>query len=65
MDEARAVLAEQAASGLSVWAFVQAHGLSSKKLYEWRRRLAEQGANERRDSETETADEFSEAGLER
>ena len=38
-DEARAVLAAQAASGLSVAAFAAREGLDPQRVYSWRRRL--------------------------
>jgi transposase-like protein len=38
-DDARAVLAAQAASGLSVPAFADREGIDPQRLYSWRRRI--------------------------
>jgi transposase-like protein len=41
-EEARAALADQQASGLSVIGFAEREGLQAQRLYVWRRRLADE-----------------------
>ena len=45
-EEARAALADQQASGLSVIQFAEREGLQAQRLYLWRRRLAHEGFDE-------------------
>jgi transposase-like protein len=44
--DARLVLAELERSGDTVSAFARAHGLSAKRIYSWRTRLADKTRNE-------------------